>query len=261
MGWAAAITLTALAAIPAEAQDGDEPICAERPGLGTPPCATPAGRMIVEAALVDWTLTRDGVDRTDTVVAGDMLVRIGLKGDAEVQIGWTAIGYGRERCTDGIDRKSGIGDVAIGALKQLVDGDTASISALGRVTLPTGGSAIGAGDWGAALLVPVEVSLGRTLTFELTPSVSAAVDADRQGRHPDYGMVAGMSADLGTHFAAVEIAVDRDLDPAGDATPLLVGLSGAWRPDSDLQIDGGVNLGLNDDADDVRLYLGVARRF
>lgn len=253
--------LLALGGIAAPALAQDEPICADRPGLGTPPCATEKGRVIGELGLVSWTLARGDGARTDTIIAGDALARIGIGGGTEVQVGWTAFGSVRDRVDGTVSRLSGIGDVSVGVLKEVVNTDAFALSVLGRATLPIGGEAIGAGDWSAALSVPIELSLTDVLSFQLTPSVAAAVDEDRRGQHLDYGLVAGVSADFDTHFAAVEIAVDRDRDPTGIRTPLLLGLSGGWRPTPDFQIDAGCNVGLDRDADDVRLYMGLARRF
>lgn len=246
-------------AVPALAQD--EPVCAERPGLGTPPCATERGRVVGELGLASWTLATGDGERTDTIVAGDALARFGLGGGTEVQVGWTAFGSVRDRVGGAVSRMTGVGDVSVGVVQELVKTDAVALSVLGRGTLPTGGEAIGAGDWSAALYVPVEVELSDVLSFQLTPSVAAAVDEDRRGRHLDYGLVAGIGADFDTHFAAVEVAVDRDRDPAEITTPLVLGLSGGWRPTPDFQIDAGCNLGLDRDADDVQLYVGLARRF
>ncbi len=253
--------LLSLAGVAAPALAQDEPICAERPGLGTPPCATEKGQVIGELGLVSWTLAKGDGERTDTIVAGDALARVGLGGGTEVQVGWIAFGNVRDRVDGAVSRMSGIGDISVGVLQEVVKRDTLALSVLGRATLPTGGQAIGAGDWSVALYVPVELELTDVLSFELTPSVAAAVDEDRSGRHLDYGLVAGVSADFDTHFATLELAVDRDRDPAEITTPLLLGLSGGWRPSPDFQIDAGCNLGLDRDADDVQLYVGLARRF
>lgn len=256
-----AALLLPLIAVAAPALAQDEPLCADRPGLGTPPCATEKGRVVGELGLVSWTLAKGDGERTDTIVAGDTLARFGLGGGTELQVGWTAFGSVRDRAGGAVSRRSGVGDVSVGVLQEVVKSDALALSVLGRATLPTGGQAIGAGDWSAALYVPVEIELTDLLSFELTPSVAAAVDEDRSGRHLDYGLVAGVSADFDTHFATVELAVDRDRDPAEITTPLLLGLSGGWRPSPDLQIDAGCNLGVDRDADDVQLYVGLARRF
>jgi hypothetical protein len=59
----------------------------------------------------------------------------------------------------------------------------------------------------------------------------------------------------------LELQAVRDDDPAGHATEALAGLSFAWQPKSNLQLDMGAVAGLNHASPDVELYLGIARRF
>ncbi|WP_315763351.1 transporter [Sphingomonas sp. Y38-1Y] len=249
-----------LAPSPLMAQE--EPICADRPGLGSPPCATPAGRVVAELGLADWTLDRMPGERSDTIVAGDLLVRIGLADGLEAQVGWTSFGTLREREDGAVSRQSSIGDARFGMLKTIVEGDPVEVSALARVSVPIGGEAIGAGDWGVSLLAPTEIALGGPFSFELTPSIAASVDEDRSGRHLAYGSIFGIGADLSdTALASIEIGVTEDDDPHGASTPVLLGMSAGWRPNPNFQIDCGANVGLNEDADDLELYVGISRRF
>ena len=55
------------------------------------------GHVLVETGLIDWTRD-DGPDaRTDTILAADTLVRIGVTDRAELQLGWTPFGHQRTR--------------------------------------------------------------------------------------------------------------------------------------------------------------------
>lgn len=252
------------AATPAAAADTRD-LCPDRPGLGTPACTVGAGETVVELGIADWTLEKDGVSRTDSWAFGDALLRAGLTSSLEVQVGWTMLGHVRERdgTTGDTARLTRTGDVTL-ALRQNLrnpDGSGFSAAAMPYVTLPTGGAGIGAGDWGAGLIVPVSFELG-ALSLGLTPHVDAAVDADGDGRHLAYGSVAGLGFDLSDAVsAAVEVSLNRDRDPAGHATEWLAGFSAGWLPDADSQWDAGVNVGLNRTSPDLQLYAGYARRF
>ena len=61
--------------------------------------------------------------------------------------------------------------------------------------------------------------------------------------------------------ATVELSARRDRDPAGATTEWLAGLSADWMAGDDLQLDIGANAGLDRDAPDLELYVGLARRF
>ena len=256
--------IAAMSAAPAAAQDRD--LCVDRPGLGTPPCTVATGKVMVELGLVDWTLDRTPETRTDTIVAGDVLVRIGVADHAEVRLGWTSFGHVRERdrLAGSIDAGSGVGDILVGLNRNLVspDGSGMSISILPYATLPVGGSAIGAGDWSAGVLIPISFALGDYLALTVTPEIDAAVDEDRTGRHLAYGSVVGLGIDISDALSAgVEVQVLHDRDPGGSITQSLAGLSLGWQPDADMQWDVGANLGFNRASPDVQLYAGVSRRF
>lgn len=257
--------LPALAlATPALAGEGRD-LCPDRPGLGTPACTVEPGKLVLEIGLADWTLERDGSARTDTILAGEALLRVGLTPSLEAQVGWTAFGHVRDR--DAVlgtaDKRTGTGDVTL-ALRQNLrspDGTGFSLALMPYASLPTGGAAVGAGDWGAGLFVPISVDAG-PVSIGLTPHVDTAVDGDGKGRHLAYGSVAGVGFDPSKAVSmTAELSVTRDGDPAGHTTELLAGLSAGWASSDDSQWDAGVNIGLNRASPDVQLYAGYVRRF
>jgi hypothetical protein len=261
-------TLPALAlGLAAASAQGEElrDFCPDRPGLGTPACTIDKGHFDVELGIADWTIDRTPDSRTDMVEAGQLLVRIGLTDSLEAQLGWTAFGHVRvrDRSTGSVDRDSGIGDVTLALRQNLAnpDGSGFSLAVMPFAALPTGGSAIGAGEWSAGLIVPLSYDLGKDVQIGVTGQVEAAADEDRDGRHLAYGGVVGLSVPLSdTLGATFEIAATRDEDPSGHSTEWLAGLSAGWMANDDLQLDAGVNLGLHG-GPDVQLYLGVSRRF
>lgn len=261
----AVLSTAALWSVSADAAELRE-FCPDRPGLGTPACTLDAGRVAVELGLGDWTRDRTGDQRVDTVTAGKLLLRAGLSDDLEVQLGWTAFGHvrTRDRATGGVARASGVGDVTV-AVRQNVqnpDGSGLSIAIMPYVGLPTGNRAIGAGDWGAGVLLPIGLALSDRIALGLTPTIDAVVDSDGDGRHAGYGAVAGVGWSATDRLSLTgEVSVYRDRDPSGHSTEALAGLSAGWRHDDATQFDLGVNLGLNRTSADAQVYVGVARRF
>lgn len=260
------LLLAALAfASPALGQEDRRALCPDRPGLGTPACTLDAGATMLEIGIADWTLDRNADSRTDSVAFGDALFRAGLTPSLEVQLGWTMLGHVRERdrTTGDVARWTRTGDVTL-ALRQNLrnpDGSGFSAALMPYATLPVGGRGVGAGDWGAGLIVPVSVELG-AVSLGLSPHVDAAVDADGDGRHLAYGSVVGLGFGISDDIAmAAEISLSRDRDPGDGTTEALAGLSAGWQADADSQWDIGANLGLNRDSPDVELYFGFARRF
>jgi len=251
---------------PALAEDKLRDLCSERPGLDTPACTVDSGHLQVEAGLGDWTLDKLPDARTDTIVSGDISARYGVGESTEVRLGWTAYGHSRtrDRATGMVDRLSGTGDVTVGLKQNLSNpsGDGFSLALLPYATLPTGKTGIGAGDWGAGLLVPVSYALTEVFTIEMTPEWDAAVDSDGKGRHGAYGSAAGLNMKLSEQWSmSVETQVIRDRDPAGHSIQALAGAFLAWQPKDRVQFDAGAQAGLNRNTPDVEIYFGITEKF
>src|SRR3954463_12746112 len=149
-----------LAAAPARAAQLRE-LCPDRPGLGTPACTMDPGHIQIELGLGDWTLTRQGADREDDFATGDVLLRYGLTSRLEMQVGWTAFTHVRTRSGTLVAHDHGVGDLTIALRQNLhnADGSGFSVALMPYATLPTGSGGIGAGDWGAGILVPMSYEL------------------------------------------------------------------------------------------------------
>lgn len=256
--------LLAFTASPAVAQQRE--LCPERPGLDTPACIVDRGRVMVETAVVDWTLDRQPDSRTDTVLIGDTSVRIGVTDRIEARIGWTPYGHERtrDRASGAIDRVGQSGDVTLGVKASLLhaDGSGLAIAALPFVKLPVGGSRIGAGTLGAGVLMPVSYDLSDTVQLVATPEIDARPDDDRSGRHLRYSTAGGATFKLTDTVAlSAEGQMVRDDDPDDHSTQALAALSFAWQPRDDWQLDIFGVAGLNDAAPDLEVSAGIARRF
>jgi len=260
---ALAAVLLGLAA-PALADEELRPLCADRPGIGTPPCIVDRAHVVGEVGLVAWTATRDGDERTDTIVLGDLLARYGLDDRTELLLGWTAFGRVRSSDASGVETLSGIGDVTIGLKRSLrqPDGSGFSVAVQPLLSLPTGSVAIGARDWGARLMLPIAFTLNDVVQFSLTPEIDAVVDTEQDGHHPAYGGAAGLGLTLTDNIStALEVGYLRDEDPAGTESRWVGSASLAWQVGDNWQLDAGTVLPIDTGTRGVKVYFGVARRF
>lgn len=253
-----------LAATPAVAKERD--YCPTRPGLGTTPCTMSPGRVSLETALADWTRDDQPDQRSDALLLGDTLVRIGLADTVEAQLGWTPYGHvrTRDKTIGQVEAAGGIGDAIVGMKANLLhpDGQGLSIAVQPFATLPLGRAPVGAGDWGAGVVVPVTYDLTETLNLAFTGEADAAVNGDGHGRHFAFSEIVGLGIKLNDRLTGtVELEALRDEDPAGRTTQALASASLAWMAKDDLQLDIGGVAGLDRDAPDVELYLGVSHRF
>lgn len=248
-------------ATPLHAQLRD--FCASRPGLGTPACTVDPGRVVVELGIADWTLENRVDERVDTLVGGDIAVRIGIDDKTEALIGWTAVGHVRtfDKAGGTATRSSGVGDITLG-LRRSISGPNGPIAVQPYVTVPVGGAAIGSGDWGAGIIVPIQFDLGSDVQLALSPQIEASVNESRSGRHFSFGSVVGLSFPIAKSLsAAVEVQLMREDEPTGPTTQALASASLAWLIGANTQLDVGGVVGLNRASPDVQLYFGISRRF
>jgi hypothetical protein len=218
---------------------------------------------MMETAGASWTIARDSGQRSDQIIIGSSLLRIGLTPRLEAQAGWAPFGiqHVKDRLSGHSSNRSGTGDVTLGLIYGLA-GANGPVAVQTFVSLPTGGSAIGAGDWGAGARLPIAFSISSRLQVSLTPEVDAAVNASRNGRHVAYGGTAGIGLPLNKKVSlGADVAVFRDEDPDGAATHETGGLSFAWQESANTQFDVGGIVGLNRSSPDLGLYFGIAHRF
>jgi hypothetical protein len=83
------------------------------------------------------------------------------------------------------------------------------------------------------------------------------------GTHLAWSAAAGVAKQFGAANLGVELWGLVDDDPAGSTSQASVDLTAAWIPAEapDLQLDGGVNAGLNRETPQIEAYVGVTRRF
>jgi hypothetical protein len=258
-----------LLGVAASAQAEDlRDLCADRPGKGSPACTVDAGHLQLEVGLADWSHDRNAKSIEDDLLLGDIALRYGLGPSTELRLGWTADGHvrTRDRATGLVSRDHGSGDVTLGLRQNLdhPDGSGFAIAVQPFATLPTGGRAIGAGTWGAGLVVPVSYQLPSNIEFWLTGEVDAAPDEDRRGRHAAYSATASISVPVTKSLTgSAELWAMRNRDPAGHISQYSLDLAAAWTPREKgrLQLDAGTFVGRNRRTPDIEAYVGLAEKF
>lgn len=274
MRWCSVAKSVGLAAImfasPAWAQSAtptqdEREYCPARPGLGTPACTIAPGRVSVETGIADWTRDDTAEERSDAILIGDTLIRVGLTDTIEAQLNWTPFGHlrSRDKTTGIVDKSDRVGDVLLGLKANVSHPDGSGFSAALQpfVTVPVGRSPLGAGDWGAGVIVPVSFDLGPALNLQFSPEIDTATDEDGHGRHLAYGSVVGLGISMSdTTGMTFEVAGTRDRDPRDHSTEFYAAASATWMPAEHVQFDIGTTLGLNHDAADVELYFGISRQ-
>ncbi|MDE2488084.1 MAG: transporter [Alphaproteobacteria bacterium] len=262
----AALTTIFAAASAHAAEGGLRDFCAHRPGKATPPCLIDPGHLMVEVDALDLAHTRAAGVTQDATLLLSPQFRYGLGDRFEVAVTFAPSQRLRTRDPSGaVSTVSGTGDSQLALTYSLrnPDGSGTSAALEGFVGLPTAEHGLGAGGFQGGVVLPLALPLPAGFALGLSPEVDALRSPGR-GLHPAYVAAAALSHGLGHAVTgSLELWASRNEDPAGHVTQATFDADLAWIPHArpNLQLDGGVNLGLDRAAPGVEAYLGVARRF
>ncbi len=252
----------------AHAQDsGLRPLCPDRPSKGTSACTVDAGHLQLEADAANYTHDSSGGFTTDPWAVASPTLKLGVAGalDLEASLAPYVNIRTRDQATGARATASGVGDLYLRGKLNLAGnaGGDFGLALEPFVKAPTAAAGVGNGAWEGGLLAPVSYNLPKGWSLGVTPEADLLADASGSGRHVALALPVGLGHAVGPVAATVEVWTSQDFDPTGTVRQYSLDLAAAWQPHSqpNLQLDGGVNLGLNHATPDVQLYVGLARRF
>ena len=246
------------------AEQQQQPICPDRPSKSTGACTVPLGRVQVESGQVDWSHDSTAGVRSDFTTFGSTLLKYGISGNADVELGFTPYEISSVRTGGFHERDTGFGDIVARVKYRLTPADAAFQIALDPfVKIPTASHNLGNGKVEGGLLVPMSMPLGKSgVTLSLGPELDLLADADGHGRHVAMVQVFNLGASLTDKLSVSgELWGAWDWDPQGTTRQYSADASVAYLVSNDVQLDGGANFGLNRNTPDVELYTGVSVRF
>jgi hypothetical protein len=128
--------------------------------------------------------------------------------------------------------------------------------------LPTGDLAVGNGKLEGGLALPMSYDLGRGWSAADTLEGDVLANASGTGAHGNMSDVLGLSKsfDDGLTLGA-ELWTDQNFDPSGTTSQYSVDFDAAALLSNDIQIDGGVDFGLNRQTPGLEVYAGLSERF
>lgn len=209
--------------------------CADPPTGETAMCELSAGEASLEVIALGFDLGHDPLARTESLSFGDVLLRVGIAPETELQLGFVTMvdATAVDRADGASERTRAFGD-SYAAIRHRVS-QSATLELY--LTLPTGGGVSGAGSWGSGVLMQIDLPAPDGLSLWLVPEVAAAPNASGSGRHLVIGFAAGMAQSLAPQvIAGVELALHHDDDPAGPAPVATLTGSLAWQLDPGLQL-------------------------
>jgi hypothetical protein len=131
------------------------------------------------------------------------------------------------------------------------------------VKVPTARHSIGNGKWEGGLIVPLQYAIPKTtLALSATPEIDWNADADGRGHHWGTAQVVNLGWQVNDKLnLSAEVWGQWDWDPAGTTKQASADGAVAYLVNPSLQLDAGVNFGLNRATPDVDVYAGIAKQF
>jgi hypothetical protein len=241
-------------------------LCTDRPTKSTGPCTVDAGHWQIELDAYDITWDRtDGV-RTRTTVTANPTVKVGLTDSLDLEASYAARVEVTTTAGPATTRAASGGDLFLRLKSNLVGntGGSLAVAISPFIKLPTAGRQIGNGAVEGGVVAPVQLTLGNGLQILVDPELDLLENASGRGSHLNLVNLISVSRALSsTVTLSAEVWSNVNFDPVKTVTQSSLDLGVAWIPHAapSIQLDGGVNLGLNRSTPDVQVYAGVSRRF
>jgi hypothetical protein len=241
----------------------------DRPDKTESPYTVDAGHLQVEMDFV--TYTRDTGRRSEQNVraetAGIAAVnfKLGLTNSTDIQL--LVDPFVRQtvryRTAGTRERIDGFGDATLRLKHNLWgnDGGTTALALMPFVKLPTASRGIGNGAVEYGLIVPLSIGVSERIGVGLMTEVDLLEESEGQGYAATFINSATMSFGITERLGAyTELYTERGSE-RGSRWIVTGDLGLTYALTDDLQLDGGVNLGITEAADDLQLFVGISRRF
>lgn len=236
-------------------------ICPDRPGRGTSPCTVDRGHGQFELGLFDDSFQHRSGVTTDNNNVGSLLAKWGAGERIDLEAGMAFYQELRVHDPSGTQRLRGIGDLFLHAKYNPLGDGVFALVLDPFLKLPTATGGLGNGAVEGGMVMPMAYALGNDWSLAMTPEVDLQSNGLGNGYHANMVDVVGLGRGFGPFTLGVEIWSSQNLDPAGTISQYSFDLDAAWLANNDLQLDGGLNVGLNRATPDLEIYFGISRRF
>jgi hypothetical protein len=240
----------------------------DRPTKSNGATTVDAGHFQYEGDFVSWSYDRYNASSTTTsnFIVADPTFKLGLTANTDLELTLAPINVNasKDRVANAKSSAFGFGDVVTRLKYNLVgnDGGGIALAIVPYVKAPTATAAIGNRHWEGGAYAPLSISLPENWGLNFQTEMDALERGDLTGTYLNYQNLVNVSHPL--FFDNLTGYVELWSNIANDAqTPpqCTTDLSLAWAIKDNLQLDVGVNLGLNKAAPDMQSYMGIAQRF
>jgi hypothetical protein len=240
----------------------------DRPTKSDSPYTIDCGHLQYEADIVNWTYDHDNASQTtvSNLFVGDPTFKLGLthNADFEVALAPITIDQSHNRAMGTQTFAFGFGDVYTRVKFNVFgnDGGDYALAIVPYVKAPTAPHNLGNGHWEGGGYMPFVVVLPDDWTMDITSEMDILENASLNGTHTNISNLINFGHPLFTDDLTGYIEFWSDVDnDRGAQTQYTGDLALTWLVQDNVQLDCGINIGLNKAANDVQPYLGLSQRF
>lgn len=246
--------------------DDLRPFTTDRPTKSNVPFTVDAGHFQYETDLFEYTHSYvDGVASRLYTVA-DPVLKLGLTNQIDLELrfdGYDWLDTDGRNAAAAVQPEQGPADVTL-RLKVNLFGNAGgpAMALIPYVTLPTtAGPLLDSPHTEGGVIAPISLPLPWSFTLLVMPEVDVLTNAANAGHHFNFTQLINLSHPLGSAVTVYgELYSALGTDPQ---TPPVytVDAALAYTITKSLQLDVGVNVGLNRNASNLQLYSGLSQRF
>ena len=240
-------------------------ICTDRPTKSNYACTVDAGHFQYESDLVNGSFLHLNGTTTDTYLVVNPTLKYGLSSKIDIEANLSPAGIVRTRDSSGEDRTlGGVSDLYLRLKYQFLNaqGGTLQATILPYLKAPTARPGLGDGVVEGGAIAPINYKLTPILTLTIDPEVDFYKDSTGGGRHVNTAQLVNLGVSLPKAFTLYgELWGDWNFDPAGAVTQYSADMALACGVTPYLQLDAGLNFGLNRYTPGVQAYVGLSQKF
>lgn len=245
------------------------PLSTDRPDKTESAYTLDAGHFLLEMDSLTYAYDRHNVDRsavrTETVNIAPLNLKVGVLNNVDLQFIATPYTSVRQhdRSTGSVVNRRGFNDLFIRSKINVWgnDGGRTALALMPVVKIPTNHDDLGNNSVEGGLIVPLAVELPRNWGMGLMTEVDFIKDDMGGSYRPEFINTVTFGHDIAGNLGGyVEFfALVNEQDTANWVGTLDFGFT--YGLSEDIQLDGGINIGLTRSADDFNPFLGISWRF
>lgn len=240
-------------------------ICTDRPTKSNYACTVDEGHFQYEADVANGSFLRLNGVTTDTWLMINPTLKYGLTPNVDVELNFSPLEIVRTHDSSGGGQTlTGVSDLYLRLKYEFLNTDGGNLQAtiLPYLKAPTARIGIGNGAVEGGLILPVNYKITDLVTLTTVPEVDFFKNAIGNDRHVNTAQLINLGIALPDNFTLYgELWADWNFDPSGTLRQFSADAALAYGVTPYLQLDAGLNFGLNRNTPGVQAYIGVSQKF